>query len=70
MPTHTSDDALDELRSKPTISIEGYARVMGISRSFAYSLAREGEIPIIRVGRRFRVPSAAILRMLEGEAAS
>jgi excisionase family DNA binding protein len=59
-------DVMDELRSSPTISVENYARVMGIGRSLAYSLAREGAIPVIRLGHRLRVPSAAVLRMLEG----
>lgn len=60
-------DVMDELHSRPTISVESYAEVMGISRSFAYNLAKAGGIPVIRLGRRMRVPSAAVLRMLEFE---
>jgi excisionase family DNA binding protein len=62
-----SVDGMDELRSNPTISVESYARVMGVSRGYAYNLAKVGGIPVIRVGRRLRIPSAAVLRMLEAE---
>nr|WP_286144545.1 MULTISPECIES: excisionase family DNA-binding protein [unclassified Mycobacterium] len=58
---------MDELRSSPTISVEACAQVMGIGRSLAYDLAREGSIPVIRLGRRLRVPSAAVLRMLDAD---
>lgn len=58
-------DVMGELRSSPTISVEAYAQVMGIGRSLAYDLAREGSIPVIRLGRRLRVPSAAVLRILD-----
>lgn len=60
-------EVMDELRANPTISVESYARAMGIGRRLAYELAREGAIPVIRLGRRFRVPSAAVLRMLEAQ---
>ncbi len=66
MTTNTLD-VMDELRSRPTISVEDYALVMGVSRSYAYNLAKVGGIPVIRVGRRLRVPSAAVLRMLEAQ---
>ena len=62
-----AQDVIDELRSSPTISVDTYWQVMGISRSLAYSLIRDGSIPVIRLGRRLRIPSAAVLKMLEGE---
>ncbi len=58
---------MDELHSSPTISVETYAQLMGIGRSLAYNLARDGSIPVIRLGRRLRIPSAAVLKMLDAE---
>lgn len=41
---------------------------MGVSRAFAYQMAREGQLPTIKLGtRRVRVPTAALLRLLEGD---
>ena len=48
----------------PTISIDETAIVLGIARSSAYEAARCGEIPTVRFGRRVRVPTAALRRML------
>jgi excisionase family DNA binding protein len=60
---------LDELRSgPPTLSIEQAAQYLGVSRAYGYQMAREGRLPVIKLGtRRVRVPSAALLRMLAGE---
>ncbi len=60
--------ALDELRcGPPTLSVEQAAQALGVSRAYAYSMAREGRLPVIRVGdRRVKVPTAALLRMLNG----
>jgi excisionase family DNA binding protein len=63
----TPMDIKDKLRSDPTISVEDYAALMGIGRSLGYRLAEQNAIPgLIRLGRRLRVSSAAVLRMLEG----
>lgn len=42
------------------------AAILGIGRTTAHTLARAGEfpVPVIRVGRRYRVPVAPILRLL------
>ena len=57
---------LDELRSGPaTISVEDAARYLGVSRAYAYTMVREGHLPVIRLGvKRVRVPSAALARLL------
>ncbi|BAX97124.1 hypothetical protein MSTE_01807 [Mycobacteroides stephanolepidis] len=57
---------LDELRSgPPTLSVEQAGRYLGVSRAYAYSMAREGRLPVIELGtRRVRVPTAALLKML------
>ncbi|HEV7979837.1 helix-turn-helix domain-containing protein [Amycolatopsis sp.] len=50
---------------------EAATRALGISRSYAYELARRGEFParVIRVGRRYRVVTASILALVEDEPA-
>jgi predicted site-specific integrase-resolvase len=42
------------------------AAILGIGRTTAHALARAGDfpVPVIRVGRRYRVPVAPILRLL------
>ena len=49
-----------------TVSVEEAGTMLGISRASAYKAVREGEIPVIRLGKRQVVPLAAISRMLEG----
>lgn len=42
------------------------AAILGVGRTTAHALARAGRfpVPVIRVGRRYRVPTAPILRLL------
>jgi hypothetical protein len=40
-------------------------RFYGLSRNGSYDAARRGEIPTIKVGRKLRVPVAAMERKLE-----
>ncbi|MGH9030524.1 MAG: helix-turn-helix domain-containing protein [Acidimicrobiia bacterium] len=50
-----------------TLKVEEAARLLGISRSHAYDLVRDGVIPALRLGRRIVVPRRAIDAMLDGE---
>jgi excisionase family DNA binding protein len=45
-------------------TVDQAAEVLGISRSAAYAAAKSGELPTIRIGRRFVVPTAELRRML------
>jgi excisionase family DNA binding protein len=47
-----------------TFTIEESAQVLGISRTSAYAAARRGELPTVRIGRRYIVPRAALERLL------
>ncbi len=49
---------------RATLTIEEAARELGIGRGLAYELARRGEIPTLRLGRRLVVPVAAFQRLL------
>lgn len=59
MPDPTAID-LD----RPTISVDDFAAVMGISRSSAFAAVHAGEVSHVRLGRRIRIPSAVVRRML------
>jgi excisionase family DNA binding protein len=47
-----------------TMSITEAADTLGIGRTLAYELARTGELPTIRLGRRLVVPRRALERLL------
>ena len=47
------------------MTIPEVANMLGLSRNFGYELARRGEIPVIRFGRRILVPRAALEKILE-----
>ena len=44
------------------------ARALGLGRSTAYELARRDELPcrVLRIGTSYRIPTADLLRVLEG----
>jgi len=50
---------------QPTVDVyPTAAEALGLSRAATYEGVARGEIPSIRVGRRIRVPTAALRRML------
>lgn len=56
----------DSKRECKTMSIpEAGALYFGLSRNGSYQAAERGDIPTIRVGRKLRVPVAAMERLLE-----
>ena len=50
-----------------TYSVEEASRLLGISRSHAYSLIEKGEIPYIKLGKCKRITAAGIAQVLKGE---
>jgi excisionase family DNA binding protein len=46
------------------ITVPEAAKMLGISRNFAYQLVREGKIPSIRLGKRILIPKIALEEML------
>lgn len=49
-----------------TLSVpEAGKRYFDLGRNAAYAAAERGEIPVIKVGRRLRVPLRAMERLLE-----
>jgi hypothetical protein len=49
-----------------SVSLLDAARALGIGRTSAYNLARQGQFPcpLIKVGALYRVPTAGLLRLL------
>lgn len=56
-------------RVAETTTIEAAAKRLRIGKNQAYEAARKGELPVIRIGRRGLVPTAALDRLLSGNAA-
>ena len=67
---------LDEIRTWPAVvEIQTAAPALGISRAYAYELARRGELPcrVLKVGSCLRVVTSSLVPLLEpqgGAAAS
>ena len=51
--------------TKLTVSVVEAGKMLGISRNLAYEMARTGQLPTLRFGRRLLVPRHALERMLE-----
>ena len=64
MTAGTSPSDLTHL--PPTLDLVEAARLLGIGRTVAYELVRENRwpTPIIRAGRKIRVPSRPLLALL------
>jgi len=45
-------------------TVDEVAQLLGISRSSAYQAVHSGEIPSLRIGRRYLVPKQALDEML------
>lgn len=45
----------------PTMSVPETAEFLGLGRSAVYEAVRTGTIPSLRIGRRIRIPSHALL---------
>jgi len=52
-----------------TTDIATAGEILNIGRSKSYELAKTGEFPVkvLRIGRRYIVPVAAVVRLLEDE---
>lgn len=59
----------EEKIQRRTLTIDEAAKELGICKAAAYDAARTGELPTIRVGKRWLVPIVAFNKMLEGKAA-
>jgi len=70
-PHKETDVAPTDLQSlPPVLDVPAAAALLGISRTTAYELVRTGKwpTPVLRLGRLIRVPSAALIQLLDGQA--
>jgi excisionase family DNA binding protein len=47
------------------ITVPEAAEILGISRNFAYELVEQGQLPVIKFGKRLLIPRIALERLLE-----
>ncbi len=53
------------LEKRLCITVPEAAAMLGISRNFAYELVKQGNLPMIKFGKRILIPRAALEKMLE-----
>jgi len=56
-----------ELDRAVTLTVDETAITLGLSRTATYQAVQTGEIPAIRIGRRWLIPAAAIRQLLQIE---
>lgn len=47
-----------------TLSVPEAGRRLGLGKNLAYEAAKRGELPVLRFGRKLRVPLAALERLV------
>ena len=46
------------------MSVSEVADLLGVCRSTMYRAVKDGEIPVIKIGRRYLVPTAHVVHLL------
>lgn len=49
---------------RAVLTIEEAGKLLNVSRPTAYNLAKNGSIPVLKLGRKLMVPKAALEKML------
>lgn len=52
------------LRAALTLSVSEYCAALGIGEHTAYAQVRSGAVPVVRAGRRVRIPASHVRRVL------
>jgi predicted DNA-binding transcriptional regulator AlpA len=62
-----NDRANDEVNrdDRLTYEVPEAGALLGLSRNASYCAAKRGDFPIIKIGKRMKVPKAAFHKMLE-----
>jgi hypothetical protein len=61
----TPDQGLAMTEERKTMTVpEAGRQYFGLARNASYDAAKRGDIPVIKIGSRLRVPVAALERML------
>lgn len=61
---------MDERNLPLTLTIEEAGRIAGLNRQSSYGAAARGDMPVVVLNGRKRVPTRKWLRILDGEAAA
>jgi excisionase family DNA binding protein len=65
MTTSTQTLRVPDPEERPTLPVWPDAgNFLGLSKASTYDAVTRGEIPVIRIGRRLLVPTAALRRLL------
>lgn len=54
-----------EREERLCVTVPEAARMLGVSRNFAYELVRRSELPVVRFGKRILIPRVALEKTLE-----
>ena len=52
------------MMDRKTLTVPEAARLLGISKNSAYDAANRGDLPVIRICKRFLVPKSALENLL------
>ena len=58
-------DSVVDSNHRLVYSVPEAARLLDISRAFAYELVAHGDLPVLRLGRRLLVPKVALMALVE-----
>lgn len=65
------DDGIKRaLAEKVSVPVEVAGKAFGLSRAAAYAAVRNGQLPSVKIGKRYAVPTAALRRLLQIEEAA
>jgi excisionase family DNA binding protein len=53
-----------DLENRLCIKVTEAAKMLGISRNFAYELVKQNKLPVVKFGKRLLIPRAALEKML------
>ena len=61
---------MEDLRGRTTVSVPEAGALLGLSKNTSYQAAKNGDIPVLKIGHRLVVPVPRLLALLEGEGAN
>ena len=66
MNPHETNTAASQQKPE-TYSVPEAGRIVRLGKNASYDAARRGELPVLRFGRKLRVPRVALERLPAGE---
>ena len=56
---------IEEVRRRPTITVQEYAAFVGVGQDTVYEAAARDQIRVLRLGKRILIPTAGLLAELQ-----